>query len=244
MMEALGYSLIAGLLTGAGALPLIFIRNISHAWKDGLIGFASGVMVAVSFLALLTEALEIGGVFQIIIGLIFGFLVIALIERLVPHLELGELGDATIKVKRRMILIVSAIALHNLPEGFAVGVSFGSEIPGLGFLIFAAIALHNMPEGLIVAAPLKEMGLPGWKILLITAATGLTMPIGTLIGFWMVTWTEAVLVYGLAFAAGAMLYVVSHELLPESHSHGFKKQATTGFMLGVIIIIIIENLLT
>jgi ZIP family zinc transporter len=240
MLEALGYSLIAGLLTGAGALPLIFIKDISHKWKDSLIGFASGVMVAVSFLALLSEALEIGGPFQIIFGLTFGFLIIGTIERFVPHFEIGEIGFDTIKVKRRMVLIASAIALHNVPEGFAVGVSFGSEVPGLGLLIVIAIAVHNAPEGLVVAAPLKELGYPNWKIFLITAATGLTMPFGTAIGFILVSWADAVLVFGLSFAAGAMLYVVSHELLPESHSHGYKKQATMGFLVGIILTIIMD----
>jgi len=240
MLEALGYSLIAGLLTGAGALPLIFIKDISHKWKDTLIGFASGVMVAVSFLALLAEALEIGGPFQIIFGLTAGFLIIGVIERFVPHFEIGEIGLDTIKVKRRMVLIASAIALHNVPEGFAVGVSFGSEVPGLGLLIVIAIAVHNAPEGLVVAAPLKELGYPNWKIFLITAATGLTMPIGTAIGFILVSFADAVLAFGLSFAAGAMLYVVSHELLPESHSHGFKKQATMGFLAGIILTIIMD----
>lgn len=240
MLEALAYSLVAGMLTGAGALPLIFIDDISHKWKDTLIGFASGIMVAVSFLALLAEALMIGGTFQIIFGLTAGFLIIGTIERLVPHIEIGESGFDTMKTKRRMILMASAIALHNIPEGFAVGVSFGSNVPGLGLLIVITIAIHNAPEGLVVAAPLKELGYPNWKILLITTATGMTMPLGTAIGFVLVSWAEVVLVFGLSFAAGAMLYVVSHELLPESHAHGYKKQATMGFLIGVIVTIIMD----
>ena len=240
MWEALGYSLVAGLLTGAGALPLIFIKDIPHRVKDGLIGFASGVMVAVSFLALLAQALEIGGALQIIFGLTMGFLIVGMIERFVPHFEIGEMGSAGVRIKKRMILIASAIALHNFPEGFAVGVSFGSDIPGLGLLIVIAIAVHNAPEGLVVAVPLKELGYPNWKIVMITAATGLTMPLGTLLGFWLVTLADAVLVFGLSFAAGAMLFVVSHELLPESHSHGFKKEATTGFLIGIIITILMD----
>ncbi len=240
MLEALVYSLIAGMLTGAGALPLIFIKDISHKWKDSLIGFASGVMVSVSFLALLVEAIATGGPLQIIVGLTLGFLIIGVIERFVPHFEIGEIGFDTIKIKRRMVLIASAIALHNIPEGFAVGVSFGSEVPGLGLLIVVAIAVHNAPEGLVVAAPLKELGYPNWKIFLITASTGLTMPIGTAIGFVLVSWADAVLSFGLSFAAGAMLYVVSHELLPESHSHGYKKQATMGFLVGIILTIIMD----
>jgi len=243
MLEALLYSLVAGLLTGAGALPLIFITDISHKWKDSLIGFASGVMVSVSFLALLVEALQVGGVFQIIGGLVAGFLIIGLIEGFVPHFEIGEMGKDNMKIRRRMILIASAIALHNIPEGFAVGVSFGSDVPGLGLLIVIAIALHNAPEGLVVAAPLKELGYSNWKIFLITAATGITMPLGTGIGFLLVSWADAVLAFGLSFAAGAMLYVVSHELLPESHSHGYKKQATLGFLVGIIVTIVMDHYL-
>lgn len=243
MLETFIYSIIAGLMTGVGSLPLIFIKEVSHKWQDTLLGFAAGVMVGVSFLALLAEALEIGGFLQIIGGLTLGFVMIGLIERFVPHFEMGDMGHEGVKLKRRMVLIASAIALHNFPEGFAIGVSFGSDVPGLGLFIVIALGLHNAPEGLVVAAPLKELGYPNWKIFLITSATGLTMPIGALAGFMLVSWETTVLVMGLSFAAGAMLYVVSHELLPESHSHGYKKQATMGFLLGVILTIIMENYL-
>ncbi len=243
MLETFIYSLVAGLMTGVGSLPLIFIKEIAHKWQDSLLGFAAGVMVGVSFLALLAEALLIGGHFQVILGLTMGFLVIGLIERFVPHFEMGDMGKETIKLKRRMILIASAIALHNFPEGFAIGVSFGSDVPGLGFLMVVALGLHNAPEGLVVAAPLKELGYPNWLIFLITSATGLTMPIGAMAGYLLVSWEKSILVFGLAFAAGAMLYVVSHELLPESHSHGYKKQATNGFLIGIILTIIMESYL-
>ena len=240
MGEALGYSLLAGLLTGAGAIPLLFMKQVSHRLKDTLLGFAAGVMVSVSFISLLFEALEIGGLLEIILGLASGFIVISLIEYLIPHLELGDMGEAQLKLKKRMILIAAAISLHNIPEGFAIGVSFGSDIPGLGLLIVVAIAIHNAPEGLVVAAPLKELGYSKLKILLFTAATGLSMPIGTLIGFLLVGWADAILPFGLAFAAGAMLYVVSHELLPESHSHGYKREASFAFLVGIILIILLD----
>jgi ZIP family zinc transporter len=231
MLEALAYSLIAGLLTGAGALPLIFIKEISHKWKDSLIGFASGVMVAVSFLALLAEALEIGGALQIIVGLTAGFLIIGLIERFVPHFEIGEIGFDTIKVKRRMILIASAIALHNVPEGFAVGVSFGSEVPGLGLLIVIAIAVHNAPEGLVVAAPLKELGYPNWKVFLITAATGINYAYRYGNRFCVGQLCDAFLFLGCLLLLELCFMLFLHDFYPKATAMDIKNRQLWAFLL-------------
>ena len=242
MLEMLIASTLAGLATGIGAIPVLFIKKISHRINDGMLGFAAGVMVAASCFSLILPALDFGSIWDVVIGILAGVLVLAFIDSVLPHTHPGnsDLGQPSSNVWRRAILMIIAITLHNIPEGLSVGVGYGADQAGLGLVIAIAIAAQNAPEGLVVAAPLREQGVSLWKILLVVTATGLVEPIGALLGFMVVNIATGLLPFALAFAAGAMLFVVSSELMPETHGHGYERTATMSFIIGFLLMLIIN----
>lgn len=245
MFEMLLASTLAGLATGIGALPILFIKTISHKVRDTMLGFAAGVMVAASCFSLILPALEIGSIWETVGGIIAGVFVLTLVDTFIPHIHPGEMhaNGEDFKVWRRALLMIIAITLHNIPEGLAVGVGYGSEEIGIGLVIAVAIAAQNAPEGLVVAAPLRERGIKPWKVLAIATATGLVEPIGALFGYAVVSVAAGLLPFALAFAAGAMLFVVSSELMPETHGHGYEKLATLSFIGGFILMMLLDHLL-
>lgn len=245
MRYVLIVSMIAGLSTGLGALPLLFLRNISHRTQDALLGFASGIMIAASSFSLLLPALEEGGLIEVVAGLLAGALMLAFMEKVIPHSHSYDDPDKIESASklRKTLLMVSAITLHNIPEGFAVGVAFAAGQPGAGLILAIAIAAQNAPEGLVVAAPLIQNNIKPWKAIALATATGLVEPIAAIFGYLAVSMVSAILPFSLAFAAGAMFYVVSNELIPESHGHGNENIATMGVIFGIIAMVIIEKLL-
>lgn len=243
-------SLAAGLMTTVGALPVLFGRAPSERTRDTLLGFAAGVMLAASFFSLIVPSLEISerlygdGVAPAAIavgGILLGVLAVAVLNRVLPHEHFvqGREGPAAASL-RKVWLFVIAITIHNLPEGLAVGVGFGSGDTANGTALAIGIGLQNAPEGLAVAVALMGEGYSRGRAFAIAALTGLIEPVGGLIGAAAVSVSEPILPWGLTFAAGAMLYVISHEIIPETHRRGFQNQATAGLTVGLCLMLFLD----
>jgi len=241
---ALGFlaTICTGLATGVGALPVLFAREVSDRMLDAMLGFAAGVMLAATAFSLLIPAIELGGVGITILGLLLGAAFLALLDRVIPHLHFisGPEGPST--TLRRVWLLILAITLHNFPEGLAVGVSYGSGDFSAALVIAIAIGLQNMPEGLAVALPLIREKYSRGKALWYATLSGLAEPIAGLFGAAAVTFARPLLPIGLAFAAGAMLYVVSDEIIPETHRKGFEREGTAGVIIGFAVMMLLDNL--
>jgi ZIP family zinc transporter len=235
-------SLAAGLTTGVGALPVMFTRRVSDRLLDVMLGFSAGVMLAATSFSLIVPALDLGGLWVAVFGVILGAIVLHLIDRFIPHFHplLGLEGPPS--HLSRVWLFVIAITIHNFPEGLAVGVSFGSGDVAVGLVVAMAIGLQNMPEGLAVALPLLRDGYTRGKSLWYATLTGLVEPVGGLLGVALVSYFQAILPWGLAFAAGAMLFVVSDEMIPESHRKGFAREATFGLIAGFVVMMFLDVL--
>jgi ZIP family zinc transporter len=235
-------SFIAGLATGAGALPVFLIRRISDKILDILLGFAAGVMLAATAFSLLVPAIELGGPLTSAISLGAGALVIHFIDRFVPHFHLVAGAEGPPSKLPRVWLMVIAITIHNFPEGLAVGVSFGTGNVTTGLIIATAIGLQNMPEGLAFALPLLREKYGVFRSIGYATLTGLVEPVGGLLGLTLVSTFHSFLPWGLAFAAGAMLFVVADEMPPESHSKGFGQEATFGLIIGFIVMMLLDSI--
>lgn len=234
-------SLLAGLATGAGAIPILFTRKVSDRLLDVMLGFSAGVMLAASFFSLIIPAIDLGGLLVTVLGIISGAIVLHIIDRFIPHFHPALGFEGRPSKLSRIWLFVLAITIHNFPEGLAVGVSFGSGDVAAGIVIAMAIGLQNMPEGLAVALPLVREGYNRRKAFWYATLTGLVEPVGGLLGLALVSVFMSLLPWGLAFAAGAMLFVVSDEIIPESHRKGFEREATFGLMGGFILMMLLDN---
>ena len=235
-------SLLSGLATGAGALPVLFTRRVSDRVLDVMLGFSAGVTLAATAFSLIVPAIDLGGPFVAVFGIIIGALVLHLIDRFVPHFHPGLGAEGPASRLSKVWLFVLAITIHNFPEGLAVGVSFGSGDVAAGLVIATAIGLQNMPEGLAVALPLVREGYSRRKSLLYGTLTGLVEPLGGLLGIALVSIFMPILPWGLAFAAGAMLFVVSDEMIPESHRKGFEREATFGLIAGFVVMMLLDTM--
>jgi len=235
-------SLGAGLATGAGALPVLFTKRISDRLLDVMLGFSAGVMLAATAFSLIVPAIDLGGPWIVVLGILLGALVLHLVDRFVPHLHpaLGPEGPPS-KLSGVWLFVI-AITIHNFPEGLAVGVSFGIGNISAALVIALAIGLQNMPEGLAVALPLRREGYSRRRSLLYATLTGLVEPVGGLLGVALVSVFHPILPWGLAFAAGAMLFVISDEIIPESHKKGFEREATFGLIIGFVIMLLLDCL--
>lgn len=237
-------SLIAGLATGAGALPVLFTRKVSDRLLDVTLGFSAGVMLAATFFSLLVPAIDLGGIWVAVLGTVLGAILLHLVDRSVPHFHPALGAEGPSSGLSRVWLFALAITIHNFPEGLAVGVSFGSGDVSAGLVVAMAIGLQNMPEGLAVALPLLREGYSRRRSLWFGTLTGLVEPVGGLLGVALVSVFYPILPWALAFAAGAMLFVVSDEIIPESHRKGFEREATFGLIAGFVIMMLLDCLFT
>ena len=240
---------------GVGGATLIgsvigfVFRKISHKFSDIVLSFAAGVMLAAAILGLILPSLEYGGKFGILItigGIFAGAVCLSLIDKLVPHLHkmAGSDGEAHNNQQlNRVLLFVTAIAIHNLPEGIAAGVGFGSGDTSQALMIAGGIALQNIPEGMVIIAPMLSAGVKPSRTFLIAALTGLIEVVGTFIGYFAVTVASAILPFALAFAGGTMLYVISDEMIPETHHDGGQRGATYFLLLGFCVMLLTDVLL-
>ena len=240
LLTALG---VGGATVIGAALGFAF-KNISHKFSDITLSFAAGVMLAAAVLGLIVPSLEYGGEWGILVtvaGIFAGALCLNLTDKLVPHLH--KLAGADIEEHRaselsRVLLFVLAIAIHNLPEGIAAGVGFGSGNVSDALLIAGGIALQNIPEGMVIIAPMLAAGVKPKRTFLLAALTGAVEVVGTLIGYLAVSISTAILPFALAFAGGTMLYVISDEMIPETHAHGSERGATYALLVGFAVMLV------
>jgi len=243
-------SVLAGLATGAGALPALFFTNISKNLFNSMLGAAAGVMLAATAFSLLVPGMSYGniiwpgkGIYIVSMGMLVGALFLHFADRQLPHVHFDSVSDVHLNSLQKVWLFIIAITIHNFPEGMSVGVSFGSGEMKNGIVLAIAIALQNIPEGLAVALPLVGLGYNKWKAVGIATLTGLVEPVGGLLGVTMVTMFEPILPIAMGFAAGAMLFVISEEIIPETHSDGRSRYATFALMIGFIIMMALDNML-
>ena len=252
--QALLATLFTWFVTALGAAVVFFAKNPSRKLLDGMLGMAAGVMIAASYWSLLAPAIEMSeGKFlpswvPATIGFLAGGAFLWLIDKLLPHLHPGTTEPEGIHTAwRRTTLLVLAITLHNIPEGLAVGVAFGAVAWGVhgatlgGAMALAlGIGLQNFPEGTAVAMPLRREGMSPLRSFMYGQFSGIVEPMGGILGAWLVLTMHAILPYALAFAAGAMIFVVVEELVPESQVEGNSHLATAGTMLGFVIMMILD----
>lgn len=249
---AMGFfgSLAAGLMTAIGAVPILMGKTVSRRVNDLLLGFAAGVMLSASYFSLIIPGLEIsaetygeGAIPALIaaVGILLGAIVINLLDEKVPHRHFvkGSEGPRTENV-RKIWLFVTAITLHNVPEGMAVGVGFGGGDIGAATTLAFGIGLQNAPEGLAVALALRSEGYGKFYAFVVASMTGMVEPVAGLVGALAVSASQFLLPWGLTFAAGAMIYVISNEIIPETHRHGHHKGATAGLIAGVVVMMFLD----
>jgi ZIP family zinc transporter len=243
-------SFAAGAMTAVGALPILFNWSMSMRAHDTFLGFAAGVMLAASFFSLIIPGLEVAehltgsithSAFIMVTGLVIGVGAIAALNERIPHIHFvqGQQGPTSNRLQK-VWLFVFAITIHNFPEGLAVGVSFGGGDIGNGTSIAIGIGLQNAPEGLAVAVALLGEGYSRNKSFLIAALSGMIEPVGGLLGVLAVTVSQQILPWGLAFAAGAMIYVIVHEIIPEIHKRAFANEATAGVTAGLALMMFLD----
>ncbi|MDR1529238.1 MAG: ZIP family metal transporter [Burkholderiales bacterium] len=243
----------AAVATAFGTFPILFSRQISERIMDAMLGFGAGVMLAASAFSLIIPGLAaaqanghgVWGASLIVSGgLLLGAMLLLLMEHSLPHEHFVKgVEGASSKTLRRVWMFVFAIALHNLPEGLAIGVAFGGGNTVEASALTAGIAIQDIPEGLVVALALLGAGYRRAICIAIGAGSGLIEPFGAIIGAVIVTFSAQILPWGLGFAAGAMLFVISHEIIPESHRKGHESYATIGLMLGFALMMTLDTAL-
>ena len=246
LLTALG----VGGATIFGSLIGFVFKKISHKFSDIVLSFAAGVMLAAAVLGLIIPSVEYGGKYGIlitIIGIFVGAVCLNLIDKLVPHMH-KIVGVDTEDHKNnsnlnKVLLFVTAIAIHNLPEGIAAGVGFGSGNDTEALLIAGGIALQNIPEGMVIIGPMLAAGVSPRRTFVCAMATGLVEVLGTLLGYFAVSLASFILPFALAFAGGTMLYVTSDEIIPETHSHGNERGATYALLVGFSLMLFFDVVL-
>ena len=246
LITALG----VGGATVIGAIIGFIFKNITHKFSDIVLSFAAGVMLSAAVFGLVLPSVEYGGKYGILItvaGIFVGALALNLIDKLVPHLH--KMADSIDEEAHRktdinkVFLFVMAIGIHNLPEGIAAGVGFGTGNTTEALLIASGIALQNIPEGMVIIGPMLAAGVKPRKTFVLALLTGLVEVVGTLVGYFMVSVASAVLPFALAFAGGTMLYVISDEMIPETHAHGHQRGATYSLLFGFSLMLVFDVLL-
>ena len=237
-----------------GAVIGFLFKNISHKFSDIVLSFAAGVMLSDAVFGLIMPSVEYGeiytGKYSILItvaGIFAGAVCLNLIDKLVPHMH--KVAGADIEEHRdqqsisRVLLFVMAIAIHNLPEGIAAGVSFGTGDAMQALTVAGGIALQNIPEGMVIIAPMLASGMKRGRTFVIALMTGVVEVFGTLIGYFAVSISTVILPFALAFAGGTMLYVISDEMIPETHAHGSERAATYSLLAGFCLMLLFDVLL-
>ena len=256
ILQALLATIFTWGMTAAGAATVFLAKNVSRSLLNAMLGFAAGVMIAASFWSLLAPAIEMSegsgvpGWIPATVGFLLGGAFLWVVDRILPHLHLGleiEQAEGIKTTWQRSVLLVTAITLHNFPEGLAVGVAFGAVAAGLPAATLAGaialtigIGIQNFPEGLAVSMPLRREGFSRGKSFLYGQASGLVEPIAGVLGAAAVLLMQPILPYALSFAAGAMIYVVVEELIPESQQGQETHMSTIGAMVGFAVMMILD----
>ncbi len=244
-------SLGVGGATVIGALFGFVFKNISHKFSDIILSFAAGIMLAAASYGLVLPSLQYGGKYALLVtiaGVFCGAFCVNIIDKAVPHLHKfagvdSEKHPQSQEKLNRILLFVIAIAIHNLPEGIAAGVGFGTGNNSEAMVIASGIALQNIPEGMVIITPMLAAGISKPRTLLIAIFTGIVEVIGTMLGFFAISISNALLPFALAFAGGTMLYVVSDEMVIETHAHGSERGATYSLLVGFCLMLTFDVLL-
>lgn len=250
VVQGLVGGLVITLFNLVGALLVIVWRNPSTRSLDAALAFAAGVMLTASFTSLILPGIEVGGLWPVVVGMVLGALVLDRADVWVPHVHVlvtgrrradAAPGGAGDKRVAGVILFIVAITLHNMPEGLAVGVAFGGGQVRDAITLMLAIGLQNVPEGLAVAVAALNAGMGGrWYAAFTGFRAGLVEVPLALLGAWAVTLASPLLPYAMGFAAGGMLFVISDEIIPETHARGHERVATLGTMIGVLVMLILD----
>ncbi len=251
------YALLGGAVglgaTAVGALPALVLRHVPQKIEDAMLGMAAGMMLAAAAFSLLLPGIEAGGKLLsnkaggaglVVIGMALGVLLMLGMDEFMPHEHenAGAFGPGHERTNR-LWLFVFAIALHNLPEGMAIGVGFSQGDMSIGIPLTVAIGLQDLPEGLAVAIALRSAGFSAGRAVLAAAATGILEPLGALLGVGLSSGFAAAYPIGLGLAGGAMIFVVSHEVIPETHRNGHQTPATVGLMGGFALMMVLDVVL-
>lgn len=267
--EVVVVALLAGSATGIGALPVLVASRISHKAYDSALGFAAGIMFGAAVFTLVLPGLELGSMREVLAGLGIGGLFLLAANRLVPHIHMlfgrergeGRGTDATpidaeaiVDVPkdpdvddkiRKAILVGSAITIHNIPEGLAVGIAFASGQEGIGLAIASAIAVQNVPDGFAMAVPADQAGVSKLKTVSYTTLSGgVPEPVAAVVGFLLVEYVVDAFPLAAGVAAGAMMAVIFREMIPESHAHGYADASTLTFIAGFAVMTFIDTTFT
>ncbi len=242
LLTALG----VGGATLIGSLIGFCFQRISHQWSDIILSFAAGVMLAAAAFGLILPSLDYGNhsIYITILGIFCGALVLNLFDKVIPHLHRlsgADIEGHTLQSEKlnKVLLFVMAIAIHNLPEGIAAGVGFGTGNTAEALTIAGGIALQNIPEGMVIIAPMLAAGMSKRRTLLAAGMTGVIEVVGTFLGYFAVTLSHAILPFALAFAGGTMLYVISDEMIPETHHDGMRG-VTYALLAGFCLMLLMD----
>lgn len=235
------------LATVIGSVLGFAIKELPHKWNDAVLGFCAGIMLAASTLGLIVPSSEMAGShwWLVLVGVCIGMAFLNLLDLVTPHLH--KITGLDVEQHRNnaslnhVLLFVMAIALHKLPEGMAAGVGFNSSDSSDAWAVSLGIALQNIPEGMVVIAPLLMAGISRLRTFMISLAIAMLEVVGVWIGYGIGAISQILLPVMLAFAGGAMLYVVSDEMIPETHAHGYQKLATYALVLGFVTLVFLEN---
>jgi zinc transporter, ZIP family len=230
---------ISSICTSLGALPVLLIRNVSHKWKDIMLAYTAGIMVAASAYGLIPPVMKLSNIGVLALGIILGTAVLTLLESFIPHTDMTH--STTTTNNASVLLFLIAMSMHNLPEGLSVGISLTSSEHDIGRVVSFAIGLQNIPEGFLVALFMVTQGVSRLKAIFFSTVTAFIELFAGVIGVLFGSIFESVLPYGLAFAAGSMLFVVYKELIPESHGDGNERASTIAFILGFISMIFLTD---
>ena len=243
LLTALG----VGGATFLGAILGFIFKKTTHRFSDITLSFAAGVMLAAAVIGLILPSLDHGGSLLVtVVGIFAGALCLNLVDKLVPHLHglaecEGEECHPSAQARlNKVLLFVFAIGIHNLPEGIAAGVGFGTGNDAEALTIALGIALQNIPEGMVIIGPMLAAGMKPGKTFLIASLTGVVEVIGTFLGYFAVTVSHGILPFALAFAGGTMLYVISDEMIPETHAHGSQRGATWALLAGFCLMLFFD----
>jgi ZIP family zinc transporter len=235
-------AMVAGGATGLGALPIFFTDRVSHRVYDGALGLAAGIMFGASMFSLILPGMELGDMWEVMVGILLGGLFLLGTNQLIPHLHLDFSNPEGAEFKKKALLIGSAITIHNFPEGLAVGIAFGSGFEGVALALAVAIGIQNVPDGFAMSIPASKTELSKSKNLLYTTLSGgIPEPVAAALGFTLVTVFTQIFPVAAGFAAGAMMAVIFREIIPSSHSHGHANFSTMTFVAGFVLMMFIDN---
>ena len=246
ILTALG----VGGATIIGAIAGLFFRNVSHKVNDIILSFAAGIMLAAAILGLIQPSVDIvgkDGLWITLAGILAGALFLNAMDRITPHLHKLTGVDIERHNNNRnldgALLFMLAVAIHNLPEGMAAGVGFAGDDTGAALTVTAGIILQNIPEGIVTVSPLIVAGVKHSRAFLLAAVTGMIEVVGTFLGYFLAGLSANILPFALAFAGGTMLYIISDEMIPETHSHGYERIATYSLLVGFMVMVGMDTLI-